>query len=64
MDTGAEALARRAQRFGNAPTNDPANEPEHVDEEARLAEVSMTSVMIQCEDNITLLYPAYPASRR
>ncbi|CAE6362545.1 unnamed protein product [Rhizoctonia solani] len=36
MDHGAEALARRAQRFGKAP---PAEEVGYVDEEARLAEL-------------------------
>ncbi|KAG8695543.1 hypothetical protein FRC11_001413, partial [Ceratobasidium sp. 423] len=36
MDNGADALMRRAQRFGKAPA---AEEGGHVDEEARLAEL-------------------------
>ncbi|KAG9122381.1 hypothetical protein FRC07_001288 [Ceratobasidium sp. 392] len=40
MDAGAEALARRAQRFGNASAPAPvADEIEEVDEETRLAEL-------------------------
>ncbi|KAF8594695.1 hypothetical protein BDV93DRAFT_529140 [Ceratobasidium sp. AG-I] len=40
MDTGADALARRAQRFGHAPVNaSGGHEVEEIDEEARLGEL-------------------------
>lgn len=43
MDTGAEALARRAQRFGNAGAMEEVGE---MDEEGRLAEVRHCSLVL------------------
>jgi hypothetical protein len=43
MDDGAQALARRAQRFGKAP---PAEEVGYVDEEARLTEVGLCLILL------------------